>query len=116
MRAGYRGVDDPLLAAARLDVGAVGRLWFIDRPLIWRNLVVAGFAAAIVASGDIPATLPVVPPGVTTVGTRLVGLLHSGARYQEAALALWYVAAIVAVAAGLAWWMRPARAGMPNDV
>ncbi len=109
MRAGYRGMDDAMLAAARLDVGSVGRLWTIDRPLIWRNLVVAGFAAAIVASGDVPATLPVVPPGVTTVGTRLFGLLHSGARYQEAALAFWYVAAIVAVAAGLATWMRPAK-------
>ena len=47
------------------------------------------------ASGDVPATLPVVPPGVTTVGTRLFGLLHSGARQQEAALAIWYVGFVV---------------------
>ncbi len=109
MRAGYRGIDDALLSAARLDVSWRQRFWSIDRPLVWRNLVVAVFAAAIVASGDVPAMLPVVPPGVTTVGTRLFGLLHSGARYQEAALAFWYVTAIVVVAGGLSWWMRPHR-------
>jgi iron(III) transport system permease protein len=50
-----------------------------------------------VASGDVPATLPVIPPGMTTVGTRLFGLLHSGARYQESALAIWYLLAVAAI-------------------
>ena len=31
---------------------------------------------------------------MTTVGSRLFGLLHSGARFQEAALAFWYLLAI----------------------
>jgi iron(III) transport system permease protein len=72
-------------------------MWSIDRPLLERSLVAASLVAAVVASGDVPATLPVVPPGVTTVGTRLFGLLHSGARYQEAALAIWYVGAVGAI-------------------
>ena len=109
LRTGYRGIDDVLLSAARLDVGGWRRLWSIDRPLIWRNLVVAGLASAVVASGDVPATLPVVPPGVTTVGTRLFSLLHSGARYQEAALALWYVLAVVTVSTLVACWMRRSK-------
>ncbi len=110
MRTGYRGVDDDLLAAARLDVGWIGRLWVIDRSMLSRSLLASVLAAAIVASGDVPATLPVAPPGVTTVGTRLFGLLHSGARYQEAALALWYVGTIVVVAACWLRWSRPRHA------
>ncbi len=109
VRAGYRGIDDELLIAARMDVSWWERVWVIDRPLVWRHLVVAAFASAIIASGDVPATLPVVPPGVSTVGTRLFGLLHSGARYQEAALAFWYVTAVVAIAAGMLWWTRASR-------
>ena len=67
------------------------------------GLVAASLAAGLMASGDVPATLPVIPPGVTTVGTRLFGLLHSGARYQEAALAIWYIAAVVAICL---FWLR----------
>ena len=59
------------------------------------QIVLAFMLAAVIASGDVPAMLPVMPAGVTTVGTRLFELLHSGARYQEASLASWYVAAVV---------------------
>ncbi len=97
LRAGYRGIDTVLLEASRLDGTWFRRVWSVDRPLLWTNLVAASLAAAVVSSGDVPAMLPVIPPGVSTVGTRLFGLLHSGARYQEAALAIWYVAAIVVI-------------------
>ena len=97
LRAGYRGIDESLLESARLDHSWISRVWFIDRPLLKGSLWVAGLASAIVASGDVPATLPVIPPGVTTVGTRLFGLLHSGARYQEAALAIWYLVAVLLI-------------------
>ena len=50
--------------------------------------------------------LPVLPAGVTTVGTRLFELLHSGARYQEATLAIWYVASVVTIAM---IWIRHSR-------
>ena len=102
LRAGYRGLDNQLLDTARLDYSWIKRLWGIDRPLLQGSLLAAGITAAIVASGDVPATLPVVPPGVTTVGTRLFGLLHSGARYQEAALAMWYLAGVLAISLFLA--------------
>ena len=102
LRASYRGLDDSLLESARLDSSFLRRMWLIDRPLLKGNLWVAGLASAIVASGDVPAMLPVVPPGVTTVGIRLFGLLHSGARYQEAALAIWYLAAVLLISLVLA--------------
>ena len=102
LRAGYRGLDNQLLDTAQLDHSWIRRIWGIDRPILLGSLWGAGIAAAIIASGDVPATLPVVPPGVTTVGTRLFGLLHSGARYQEAALAMWYLAAVLVISLFLA--------------
>ena len=97
LRTGYRGIDNSLLDAAQLESSWLRRMWSIDRPLLKINLMAASLAAGLMASGDVPATLPVMPPGVTTVGTRLFGLLHSGARYQEAALAIWYVVAVVVI-------------------
>ena len=97
IRSGYRGIDDAIINTAKIELSYVRQIWSVHRPLIKRSLITAAIASGVVASGDVPATLPVVPAGVTTVGTRLFGLLHSGARFQEAALALWYVAAIVAL-------------------
>jgi iron(III) transport system permease protein len=103
LRSGYRGIETSVLESARLDCCWLRRMWSIDGPLLKANLAAASLAAALMASGDVPATLPVIPPGVTTVGTRLFGLLHSGARYQEAALAIWYFGAVVAICL---FWLR----------
>lgn len=98
LRAAYRSIADETFDAARLDGSWQWRIWHVDLPLLKRGLIATWIAAGIVASGDVPAMLPVIPPGMTTVGTRLFGLLHSGARYQEAALAIWYLAAVVVIA------------------
>jgi iron(III) transport system permease protein len=102
LRSGYRGISERVLDAARLDLSVATRIWQVDRPLLARHLVFALLAASLYASGDVPATLPVIPAGVTTVGTRLFELLHNGARYQEASLAIWYVGVVVAFVVGLA--------------
>lgn len=98
LRASYRGIHTATLEAASMEVSWSRRLWKMDFPLLWRQIVIAGLASAVVASGDVPVTLPIIPAGLDTVGTRLFQLLHSGARYQEAALAIWYVVGVVAVA------------------
>lgn len=108
LRAGYRSIDDRVFAAAQLDQSWLRRLWSVDRPLLGRSLVAASLASAIIASGDVPALLPVIPPGVSTAGTRLFELLHNGARYQEAALALWYVGAVVTV---VLVWLKSTTSG-----
>ncbi|MDC0278721.1 hypothetical protein OAL43_00800 [bacterium] len=95
LRSGYSSMQKELLESAALEIPWTRRLFRIDRILLRRNLRIAWLVSAVVASGDIAATLPVIPPGMTTVGTRLFGLLHSGARYQEAALAFWYIIAII---------------------
>ena len=112
LRTGYRGIGDEVFAAAQLETGWAARVWSVDRPLLKRSLFAATLASAVVASGDVPVMLPIIPPGVTTVGTRLFEQLHSGARYQEASLALWYVAAVVAIAIVGARSSRGLRARM----
>ncbi len=97
IRSGYNAVASQTLDLARLDVGPIRQFWLVERPLVFRSLMAALLVSAVVTSGDLPASLPVIPAGVTTVPVRLFGLLHSGARYQEAALVFWYVIAIVFV-------------------
>jgi iron(III) transport system permease protein len=111
LKAGYRGIGDAVIESAQVDFPLVRRWWHVDRPLLGRHVPLAFLASSLFASGDVAAMLPVIPAGVTTVGTRLFELLHSGARYQEATLAIWYVAAVV-VAAIIFWrllWRKAAR-------
>jgi iron(III) transport system permease protein len=98
LRVAYTQVDECVWQSSRLDGGRLWRFWSVEIPLLGKNILAAVLAAMIVSGGDVPAALPVLPPGVTTVGTRLFGLLHSGARYQEASLAFWYVAVIIGIA------------------
>ncbi|TWU38749.1 hypothetical protein Q31b_38270 [Novipirellula aureliae] len=112
LRSGYRGISDRVFEASALEMSSTKRFWRIDRPLIQGSLVTAIFVSAVFASGDVPVTLPVVPPGISTVGTRLFGLLHSGARYQEAALAIWHLMFVVSIAAVIAVGHRHWRARM----
>ncbi|WP_436716655.1 hypothetical protein U8335_04505 [Roseiconus lacunae] len=98
MRVAFSGIDAAVMDSAKMDLKWRTRLWTIERPLIGRALGIAVTASAIVASGEVPSSLPVIPPGVVTVGTRLFGLLHSGARYQEASLAFWYLLFVVVAA------------------
>lgn len=109
MRAGYAGIDQSVLDVARLEASWPRRMLSVDRTLLARPLTITFFAAALVSSGDVPATLPVIPPEVVTVGTRLFSLLHSGVRNQESALAFWYVVGVVTIAVSLSlhWKRRP---------
>ncbi|TWT82980.1 hypothetical protein CA13_44430 [Planctomycetes bacterium CA13] len=115
LRSGYRSIDNSVLASAKLDSLWWQCFWRIERPLLSGTLVTSILAVAIVASGDVPVTLPVAPPGVSTVGTRLFGLLHSGARYQEAALALWYLAMVLLLALAIGVGVHRQRARIVRE-
>jgi iron(III) transport system permease protein len=92
LRVATKRLDPAVRAAAMIECpGRFRRYWRIDLPLILPAVLVAIGASGAVAMADVPATLPVLPPGVSTVGTRLFGLLHSGARSQEAALAIGFL-------------------------
>jgi iron(III) transport system permease protein len=107
LRAGYRMLDRSVLDCAALDgCGTLGRLWSIDAARLKRPLMLAGIATFLVACGDLSATLLVLPPSVTTVASRLFGLLHSGVRQQEAGLALLATFCVASVSAGLVRLVR----------
>jgi iron(III) transport system permease protein len=92
LRVATTRLDPAIRTAAQIECpGRWRRYWRIELPLILPALLVAIGASGAVAVADVPATLPVLPPGVSTVGTRLFGLLHSGARSQEAALAIGFL-------------------------
>ncbi|MEM8913857.1 MAG: hypothetical protein AAGC97_19015, partial [Planctomycetota bacterium] len=98
LRIGFDSIPQAAQRHGQLDGNRVWRLVHVHLPLTLSHLVLAAVAMMVVVSGDVPAVLPVLPPGVTTVGTRLFGLLHSGARYQEASLAFWYLAGMMVLA------------------
>lgn len=102
IRLGYLQISEPVWQSTRLDGGFWFRLMKVELPLLWPIVATASVVVAIVSSGDVPAMLPVLPPGVTTVGTRMFGLLHSGSRYQEASLAFWYFTGLLTI--GLVGW------------
>jgi iron(III) transport system permease protein len=95
LRNAYDGIDDATWQSGQMDGSVVWRWWHLEIPLLRRGLGVAALAVAIVSAGDVPAAMPVLPPGVTTTGTRLFGLLHSGARYQEASLAMVHTGMVI---------------------
>lgn len=100
-------LDPAVSDLARLDFDSRWqRLWFVDGARLALPLLAAFAVAAIAALGDVPATLPVLPAGVSTVGTRLFELLHSGARRQEAGLAVGLITILMILAATLALGRR----------
>lgn len=89
MRAAYRRLDNGPMEAARMDGATVWlRLLTIDGPRLWRPVALAAMGIALITFADLSCTLLVLPPSVSTVATRIFGLLHSGVRYQESGLAL----------------------------
>jgi iron(III) transport system permease protein len=58
-------------------------------PAAWLAIALVSLALSV---GELSATLMVTPPAVSTVATRMFGLIHAGVRDKEAALALWNIA------------------------
>lgn len=115
LRNGYDAIDEPSWLAGRMDGSIAWRFWNLERPRLIGPLAVASLAVAIVSAGDVPAAMPVLPPGVTTTGTRLFGLLHSGARYQEASLAMTHIAMVLGLC-GLMLGVQLHLRGRSKDV
>jgi iron(III) transport system permease protein len=103
MRANYRGLDPAVGELAAIDGPSHWqRLWRVQWPRLRRGVLLAVLAVVLVVVGDLSATILVLPPSVTTVSSRLFGLLHSGVRNMEASLAL----LVAFFAAVLALWIR----------
>ena len=107
----WRGTSQSLRDRSRLDHSPLRRIvWEYPRWLIGPRWVAVA-ASTLIVAGDVAITMRVTPPSVSTAAARLFGLLHSGARFQEAALGFWFAAIAllsVAMIAGLST-VRPHR-------
>ena len=85
----FRGLPRVLLDAARVDgAGPIARFVRVGVAQRTSALAVAWLVSFSISSGELSATILVVPPGVTTVPIRVFGLLHSGVTNQAAAICL----------------------------
>ena len=83
------GLSQTLLDAAMVDgAGRLTRFRADRRRLRASALAVAWLVSLAIACGELPASILVVPAGVTTVPIRVFGLLHSGVTNQAAAICL----------------------------
>jgi iron(III) transport system permease protein len=106
----FRTVSDELLESASSEgAGPLARLIRIGMPSRWNSVASAWLATFAVASGDLAASILVVPPGVTTIPVRVFGLLHSGVDDQVAGICLTTVWCFAAIGGLILWLLRPAK-------
>ncbi len=114
----FRTVPDELLESASSEgAGPVARFTRIGLPVRWRSVASAWLAAFAIASGDLAASILVIPPGITTIPVRVFGLLHSGVDDQVAGICLTTVGAFAVLGSLILWLMRPrinATRAIPN--
>lgn len=106
-----RSVAREVLEAAQTEgLAGGGLLWWIVAPQRVAALAAAWLAIFALSLGDLAATILVTPPGVSTIATRVFGLLHAGVDDQVAGLCL-TTSALFAVIAGLSLilWRRIGR-------
>jgi iron(III) transport system permease protein len=81
-------IPQPMFEMAQLDgVGLVGRLWLAIRQR-WAAIALAGLAAAVLAFGELAATILVVPPGIEPLSVRIFNLLHFNVEDQVAGISV----------------------------
>ena len=84
-----RSLSPELLEAASLDgASSIARFWRIVVPQRLGAFATAMVACVAIAMGDLSASILVTPPGVSTIATRVFGLLHAGVDDQVAGLCL----------------------------
>jgi iron(III) transport system permease protein len=108
---GLGTIPTELLEAAAIDgAGPIARLVRIALPNRLPALALAWLVALAVASGDLAASILVVPPGMEMLSRRIFGLIHYGIEDQVAGICLAQVVffGVIAAAAWLAL-RRPMR-------
>ncbi len=111
-----RTVPREMLEAAAVDgVGTLRRLAWVALPNRLAAVGLAWVVALAVATGDLAASVLVLPPGVDTLSRRIFGLLHSGQEAEVSGVCLAMILLFAAVAAVAAWLsFRPQRPALPT--
>ncbi len=103
----FRSISPAVLEAARVDGAGLWRQLFrIALPMRASALLLAWLTAAIVAIGDLAASVLTVPPGVTPLSIRIFTLLHYGVEDVVAGICLASAAAFALATLTLGWWVR----------
>ena len=104
-----RTVPADVLASATLDgASPSGRLLRIVLPQRLPALAAAWLVAFAIATGELDASILVVPPGVITLPIQIFGLIHYGVDDRVAGISLFVMLVFFAIAAGLAVAVRRA--------
>lgn len=90
----------------------MGVLWRVALPWKCSATLAAWLLAAVVAIGDLSASILTVPPGVPLLSVRIFTLLHYGVEDQVAGICL----ALSAGFAGLGWLLALALAALAGRV
>lgn len=103
----FRSIPPAVLDAARVDgAGPWSQLVRIALPMRWSALLLAWLTSAVVATGDLGASVLTVPPGVTTLPIRIFTLLHYGVEDVVAGICLALAVGFAAVTLLAGWWVR----------
>ena len=85
----FRSISPSVLDAARVDgAGRWSQLTKIALPMRWSAWCLAWVACAVVAAGDLGASVLTVPPGVMTLQIQIFTLLHYGVEDVVAGISL----------------------------
>ena len=110
MAAGYARVSSTLIDSARSDgAGWLRILLLVALPLNALMLAVAWLVVFALSTGELAATILVMPPGPPTLTVRLFALLHYGVEDRVAAISIVFLAALSGVAATTIWLARNCR-------
>ncbi len=110
MAAGFARVSSTLIESARSDgAGWLQILLLVALPVNAVMLAVAWLVVFALSTGELAATILVMPPGPPTLTIRLFALLHYGVEDRVAAISIVFLAALSAVAAATVWLARNCR-------
>lgn len=92
---GLRTIPAEMLSGAELEgASPLAQFFRVALPQRWPVVAVAWLAAFVVASGELDASILVVPPGVSTLPIHIFGLIHYGVDDQVAGASLFIFAAM----------------------
>ena len=89
----FRSISPAVLDAARVDgAGSWSQLVRIALPMRWSALLLGWLTCAVIAMGDLGASVLTVPPGVMTLQIQIFTLLHYGVEDVVAGISLAFAA------------------------
>ena len=107
----FRTIPAVELETAELaGVGRIGQLFRIVIPQRFAAIACAWFVCVALATGELTASILLVPPGITTLAIRIFGLVHYGVEDRLAALCLCsillFAGFATAVMITMSYWRR----------